>query len=223
MKYAKELPLTIARLPSTLQEGSLDYKLWKKRCKQVSIEEALVLLNTECQQVNAIFVHEYQECCRRPPSLFHQCFRKFTSTTIAPASVLLFAHINATTVYKICKRLQKMSPPSPIPMMWLASMRASHMYEFLGGHHTAHLEMLRNQSTPYECPICINPTNPQNVLIYACGHHACISCTLQYAYAHQNGPIYNGKWYHVLPYAKRRTCPYCRFADAFHGATTATI
>lgn len=210
MKYAKEWKHLVSQMPSSFQEVCLDYKQWKKRCKHMNINEAIVLLGSECNKVDDAFNNSYQ-VWRHPPS-FLACLTKRVHPT-NPQTLLLFAQANAKTVYKVCKRLQK-TKEDPTPMKWLTSVRAAHEYSFLGGHHTAHLQLCECRR-PIECPICLETVSHKNMLVYQCGHNACVSCTLQYAKVQERG-----LWYNLLPYAKRRDCPYCHFEKAFLNATT---
>jgi hypothetical protein len=221
MKYAKELHQMMQRLPPSLQEACLSYKLWKKRCKQITLQEAIVLLKAECEKVESIFTESYTEWSAPPPtSCLIKCFQHGRVVPVDPNLLLLYAEVNAKTMYKICKRLGKMTH-DPTPMSWFTSIRASHAFGFLGGHHTAHLQLSKKPQphctqTPIECPLCTEEVLPKYVLIYGCGHHACIHCTIRYAKAPEHG-----LWYHVLTLARRRHCPYCRYENAWIGATTA--
>lgn len=212
MKYAKELNTSIQKLPVSLQETCVNYKLWKKRCKSMQLQEAIVLLKSECDMVESIFTSNYKNWSHPPLPIF-TCF---CNTRVVPldANLLLFyAETNAKTVYKVCKRLQKMTNDMT-PMNWLTSVRASHVFGFLGGHHTAHLQ-LKQHGECLECPICVNEVQNNVMLIYQCGHHACLSCALQYAKVSGNG-----LWYNVLMYAQKRDCPYCRYDKALCHVST---
>lgn len=216
MKYAKELQIALTRLPKHLQEASLNYKQWKKQSKEMTIDEALVVLRAECEEIEHIFCDQYHHCCH-PPSLFARCF--CLRAPISSQTLLLFAEMNAKTLYKICKRLGKQGRKNPIPMEWFTSVRASHMYGFLGGHHTVHLALQQcyhRHDSLLECPICLQELSPKFILIYACGHYACVLCTLQYAKVNS----LHGAWYHLLINAQRRSCPFCRYEKAFQTITT---
>jgi hypothetical protein len=208
MKYAKELATSLSQLPTYLQRESLDYKAWKKRCKTCTLEEAIVTLKRECEQVDRVF----QKCYGSWKSKPWMCWKQ---SQLSPTALLQFAKINATTTYKICKRLQK-SLDTPTTMTWLTSVRSLHVFAFLGGHHTTHLEFSCTDCSLVECPLCINEVTKNNMLIYTCGHHACVDCALQYAQITVN----NGLWYNVILYARRKSCPYCRFDKALNGITT---
>ncbi len=210
MKYSKEWRHLLNQMPPNFQDVSLDYKHWKTRCKQLNTSEALVLLSSECSKVDEAFNSSYH-VWRHPPSILTCFVRPFPPAN--PKTLLSFAQANAKTVYKICKRLQKTNRDST-PMTWLTSIRAAHEFNFLGGHHTTHLQLCNNGLT-IECPICLNMIQRKNMLIYQCGHNACISCTLQYAKVKERG-----LWYHVLPHAHRKDCLYCHYEKAFVNATT---
>lgn len=217
MKYAKELHQIMQRLPASLQEASLSYKMWKKRCHNIALQEAIVLLKVECEKVDSLFTTSYAEWSEPPSKLCSiACFKYGKVVPIDPNMLLLYAQINAKTMYKICKRLGKIKH-DPTPMNWFTSIRASHTFEFLGGHHTTHLQLRQhNPKLSIECPLCTEEVAPNYMLIYACGHHACVHCTLQYAKAPTHG-----LWYHVLAYAQRWDCPYCRYNKALFEVTTA--
>lgn len=216
MKYAKEFQQKMVNLPLYLQEACLDYRLWKKRCKQLRPEEALVLLKEECHQVDSMFCGSYKDYSSHSQPLLVRCFCK-NPVRVAPETLLLYANMNSKTVYKICKRLSKQTLDST-PMNWLTAVRAAHVFGFMGGHHTSYLALRQSttQAPLLECPLCVNDVEPKHMLVYMCGHYACISCTLQYAKVQ----LQRGEWYHLLSGARRRACPYCRFERAFHEVTT---
>ena len=218
MKYAKELHQTIQRLPPSLQEASLSYKVWKKRCKEITLQDAMVLLKTECDQVESIFTENYTEWLTpHKMSFLSMCFHHRQGTlNVDPKQLLLYAEINAKTMYKICKRLGKMTH-DPTAMNWLTSLRTSHTFGFLGGHHTTHLQFCKQYCATkvIECPICMEEVWPQFMLIYGCGHYACTRCMIRYAKAPKNA-----LWYHALANARRKICPYCRYDNALMGVTT---
>ncbi len=209
MKYSKEWRHLLNQMPPNLQEVSLDYKQWKTRCKQLNMNEALVLLSIECSRVEKTFNSSY-DVWKHPRSIL-TCFVQPSSPS--QEILLSFAQSNAKTVYKICKRLTK-SKGDPTSMTWLTSMRAAHEFNFLGGHHTTHLQ-LSNQGSSIECPICLDIVQNRHMLIYQCGHNACVTCTLRYAKVQGRG-----MWYNVLPLGCRKDCPYCHFDKAFINATT---
>lgn len=208
MKYSKELATTLSQLPTYFQRESLDYKAWKKRCKSCTLEEAIVTLKCECEHVDQVFQKYYGTWTAKPWVCWAQ-------PKVSPITLLQYAKINATTAYKICKRLQK-TLHNPTTMTWLVSVRSSHAFAFLGGHHTAHLEFACTNAPLLECPLCSDEIAKNHVLIYTCGHHACIGCALQYAQLTEN----RGLWYNIIPYARRKNCPYCRYEHALSGSTT---
>lgn len=211
MKYSKEWKSFVSEMPHGFQEACLNYKQWKTRCKQLNMGEALVLLSLECNKVEAVFNDGYQ-VWRHPPSLL-ACMVRDAPPSSNPNTLLTFANANAKTVYKICKKLRKTND-DPTPMKWLTSIRASHEFNFLGGHHTRHLELCK-YGRHVECPICFESVHHKHMLIYQCGHNACIPCTLRYANVKEKG-----MWYHLLPHANRQHCPYCHYEKAFVNAST---
>lgn len=213
MKYGKEFNKALEELPVQLRRQCVDYKQWKKKCQSgLDLGNALLTLRSQCDAVENTFQEEYgswQESLRRN---FLACFHR-NKNTVHPETLLRFANTNAKTVYKICKRLQKLTQ-NKVPLDWLTSLRASHTYAFLGGMPTTYLHMKLDAQSVIECPICMEDQQLRQFLIYSCGHFACISCTLQYANV---GHSY-GKWYHLLNQSKKTDCPYCHYSGACRDA-----
>lgn len=214
MKYAKQLAQDIRDISPTLQGVSISYKAWKKRCKALDApdsRDALATLQQECDKVNKLFVAEYERWAS-PMLLTSLCCGKCPHS---PNEILTFARINATTVYKICKRMQRMQrlqDPQFSWLSWLSQTRSSHIYEFMGGADTTHLQVhlqMHTEHKPIECPICLEE-HQHKLLIFACGHNACLHCSLEYAGVKNM----RGTWYNLLSCAKKTTCPVCKFEKA---------
>jgi hypothetical protein len=134
--------------------------------------------------------------------------------TISPYDVLKFAQVNAQTVYKICKRLTKRCK-SDAAVKWLIQVRTNHVYSFMGGNTTTHLQL--KLSGHAECPICmedIHPDKDHKMLVFGCGHFGCLNCVLRYAGVNDM----KGTWFNLLACANKKDCPVCRDNMAFNNA-----
>lgn len=205
MKYAKQWKQDIARVPTVLQDTCLSYKVWKKRCKQVQdMHEAMALLQEECQRVDACFCAQYQRW-RNTTSWRCWILRK----PLTEHELAWYAALNATTLYKVCKRMAKCYETKD-PMEWLVRTRAAHVYAFLGGPSRQHLELTIDGKHP-ECPLCMEPPCKERpLMIYGCGHLACRTCWLRYAGVEH----LRGLWCHVMAYAPKQECPVCAYPRA---------
>jgi len=203
MKYAKQLQHVMSDMPSTLQASCISYKSWKKFCKRGGcIDDALSLLKTQCSKVDKVYLKHYQKLSTS--LLLHIDCIGHTNTK--PSDVLKFANTNSQTVYKVAKRLGKVYR-SPEPMRWLTDVRTQHLYAFMGGKTTTHL-VLRMEGH-VECPICMNDIEPDKahkVVVFRCGHCACLDCVLHYAGVWE----LKGTWFNLLACARKRDCPVCR-------------
>lgn len=207
MKYAKQLQQAVMELPKSLQEKCISYKTWKKDCKKttLNINEALLVLIKQCCKVDKAYLHAYTHLTNKHKQAI--CWK----ACLQPSDVLRFANVNAQTVYKVAKRLSKVYQ-SPEPLRWLVTVRTQHTYAFMGGNTTTHLQL--SITKRLECPICMEdfePNKNHKVIVFHCGHYACLDCVLQYAGVTQ----LNGTWFNLLAYAKKRDCPICRDHLAF--------
>lgn len=209
MKYAKQLAQDLLKIPVPLQDVSISYKQWKKRCKQVpDVCAALQLLVPELQRVEQCFLDLYKKWAHPRPMLL--CFTK-DPISCNNQDLLLFANMNATTVYKVCKRIQK-TFHTDLPMQWLVATRAAHVFSILGGCATGHLQLTSEPKTKPECPICMEEERSKKnpMMVFGCGHYACQSCSLRYAGVSH----LNGTWSNVIAYASKKECPICHFKAA---------
>lgn len=205
MKYAKQLQLSLMELPKTLQDKCISYKKWKKDCKRMTsdINGALCVLNEQCSKVDKAYLQAYNQSTHNRGTCWKTCQQ--------PNDVLRFANVNAQTVYKVAKRLSKVYQ-SQDPMRWLVTLRTQHTYAFLGGYTVTHLQLRITRRL--ECPICMEdfePNKEHKVIVFHCGHYACLDCVLQYAGVTEM----KGMWFNLLACARRRECPVCRDQQAF--------
>jgi hypothetical protein len=230
MKYSKELSKTLETLPSDLKIASLSYKEWKKYCKCSSsvynVSLAMERIADECTRIDKVFIRLYSRSISQEKTQNIRNFCRITSPStnvVTLEHVLQFAEINAQTVYKICKRIQKshkeiipssLSSPSgpsdPNTITWLTTARSLHKYEFLGGGKTTHLKYLI-KSNIQECPICLEDINKEkDMLIMGCGHVCCLQCAIHHAGMANR----SGVWFNLLANAKQHKCPLCRYDKA---------
>lgn len=219
MKYSKKLKQDLQSIPSTLREKCISYKAWKKRCNSLTlhfqnVQDALSSLSTECTIVDKYFRLLYQQWLKsKNNTCFHLlhtlCSIVRTRTNekmhFTIADILNYATINATTTYKICKKLQKAYKTGE-SVTWLTETRALHMYAYMGSKHLTHLKLVMKDSV--ECPICME--DKTELFVLKCGHFACTTCTLEYAGVHDM----NGTWFNLLKYAHKKECPFCRYGLA---------
>lgn len=213
MKYAKQLQQSLLDLPASLQAACISYKSWKKFCKGVPkkdrcIDESLALLQSQCAKVDKVYMHHYQRLS--PHVLKIGCLSLQACSRSKPDDVLRFAKVNSQTVYKVAKRLSKVCK-DPEPMKWLTQVRTEHLYAFMGGKTTTHL-VLRVEGH-VECPICmddIEPDKTHKVVVFRCGHCACLDCVLHYTGVWKM----KGTWFNLLACARKRDCPVCRYGLA---------
>jgi len=214
MKYCKELAENLKNVPFLLQKNCISYKAWKKRCNEVGFitSDYLDSLKKECRLVNKIFCHLYKlhvSSNNRCSKLNWLCSSRlefeyidiFTDARL----VYNFAKINAQTVYKVCKRIAKVTEKRDA-MDWLTLVRQEHIYDFLGGSKLTHLSTILNNPQTIECPICFEHIEKQHMLIMTCGHYTCLQCIL----VHTDMAKRRGMWYNLLASAKRHDCPICR-------------
>lgn len=212
MKYAKQLQQMLLELPSTLQDKCISYKRWKKDCKRTTLNvgDALLALQQQCRILDKAYIDAYHQSTldRQRSACWISTYKE---TRPRCEDVLRFANVNAQTVYKIAKRLSK-AYQSHEPLQWLVAIRARHIYAFMGGNTTTHLQLKIEKH--FECPICMEdfqPNKEHKVIVFHCGHYGCLNCVLQYAGVRQM----KGTWFNLLACARRRECPICRDHLAF--------
>jgi hypothetical protein len=186
-------------LPDTLKSACIMYKKWKKVAKRNESVDVGKELSRECMRVDKLF----QRCYNR---LEHpSCF---SSECCSRDDIRLFAELNKTCLYKICKRLDKRMAPSPHAREWLEKIKTRHVYDFLGGMKMASLEI----SLPAECPICLEAVD--RVAISRCGHYVCLSCLgSMYHMRGRRGTLMNLIGYDESLHPS--FCPLCRMRKPF--------
>lgn len=115
MKYAKELAEKLKNYSITIRNKCLSYKKWKKMIKnrpEYIIEKWQKLLNKDCLKTERLFKHSCYSC----------------NKTLDKSLEDELSIINSNTLYKICKRLQKLTNVNALE--YLNSVIQSHKYTF---------------------------------------------------------------------------------------------
>jgi len=217
MKYAKKWKEDIASLPPFLRKDSINYKVWKKQIKRSnfqSIHDAIASLQKECKKVDKTFCKCFSQCTKSyvaHASCFgctHPSHHPNTSIT----SLQHYVTLNATTVYKISKKLSK-TFASDIATSWLEAVRTRNVFQFISGPYKAYMNMMVNKII--ECPICLNDSSDiervTQFFILSCGHVVCADC----AFAVTSTQNIYGTWYNRFRNARNTVCPVCRSNTAF--------
>ena len=197
----------------------LSYDMWKKRIKNPSSHFKLNwrwYLNNECTTIdNALFSTielpmwlqvAMGTCCNKRP--------------LTSKEIIRISEVNKTTLYKICKKLDKLLLPSlkqsGAAMEWYIKVVSQHKYKFLGGAELARIRIDMGLDKS-ECPICLDDkVNNDDVLILSCGHIICTACALCHwpvAKASSNSNISPVSWKRHWRKCNA-SCPLCRISLA---------
>lgn len=228
MKWAHELRNQSATLPPVLRRNSLDYKAWKVRTKgcgtigDARISALLEALESECSATDRAFVSGLRRpafggrcgCCVLP-WLGAGSAERAELAACTKADLDLFCHLNATTVYKVCKRIDKKAcgGGAGVARRWLHRTRAARRYRFMGGAQVAELRL----RLPAQCPVCLEAV--PSVAVAWCGHHLCVPCVRA---LHGIAPGARGTLENLVTDARDKgragraaRCPMCRARDPF--------
>lgn len=181
MKWAKQLDALLLALPDGVREHSIVYRRWKWRVRRG--ECSIGRLYAECALVDAMFRRMHRHSAR-----------------FDRAVTLHFAALNRTTVYKVCKRIDKAAAaaeaatgaaadgadPKKAWLRWYADTRRSGLFAFMGGMQVSHLELALGRR-PAHCPICFAEGAPAThgadatdlhptFVVPICGHELCTDC-----------------------------------------------
>lgn len=191
MKWCHVLSSKLSGLPASLQEASINYKGWKRLTKTGFTQKMIRQLETECKRVDAVFKSSYNR-------LGACCF-----TSCSKDDLKLFVELNKTSVYKLCKRIDKKVSPCPGARCWLQTAMSSHAYQFMGGWRATSLFV----HLPAECPLCMDRV--ENIAISVCGHFMCMQCLFSFYKLER----YNGMLHNVISHVENLAasrCPICR-------------
>lgn len=225
MKFQKELATTAQTfLNPLLSQTCIPYKQWKKAIKgkqpRLYASWSLDDLEKQCQRVNTVFYREYARLVR-PATSKHEswlpcCLAAGANTAVAPhpetpepkAQLLQYAEINATAVYKVCKKLEK-THTTPGAMRFLEQIRTQHRYAFLGSDQTTRLRLdleVPRGTLENECPICFEDLAP--AVVFPCGHYQCFECLCRMT-TYREIPATFANRLSII--SQRLACPLCRY------------
>ena len=230
MKFHKQLKDIEEKFQDPLlSESCIHYKKWKKIAKNPERPWSFSELEDECSHVDYVIQKRLPRAITLPsrssmPSLCCGTSHNSQEATTLP-DLLLFATINAQAVYKICKKLQKGANKNS--MSFLANLRSSHKYMFLGSHIVTRMK-LEAQSQPHTepvdtntdlektCPICFEDIDHQRpAFIMKCGHYNCIQCLEQQTKINKiRGTLRN----RIAVIAHKHSCPICSCKSALADA-----
>lgn len=190
MKYGQYWKDQFNHVPSCYQRYVINYKTYKKIIKN-NASGFLEKLSNDAKAADA-------------------CFIRIKGNN---EDMLRFAILNATSLYKICKKAHKKYPEVDA-MAWLQSVQNRHMFQFVGGIKKTLLALEENVCAQKECPICLDEYN-KNLIIMHCGHFICLGCAKHMLHVSKlKGTIYNLIAHGTYKRDNSR-CPLCRDKVAF--------
>lgn len=217
MHWNRILQEKLSQLPDSLKSRCIDYKLWKKSTKSSVLFDDFIIveLYTTCKRVDKVFQRIFSDLhdkisLSKCIAWISFCSEKEKYTV---EELLIFAQINKTTVYKICKRIDKRinrRGDKGNALSWLCDMKMQHKFQFMGGAKLTVLEMTANSTTPIECPICLE--NVDQVVVSHCGHYMCLECVFSLCKIQNR---YTGYLYNILSFRDKTICPMCRAWNPF--------
>ena len=196
MKWSHVLSEQLGLLPFSLQQASISYKKWKKYTKNCNCEGNIIVreLETDCKAKDEQFKKAYSVISNR------SCF---STTYFSKDDIKLFVDLNKTSIYKVCKRIDKKISPTPGAKKWLQESMTFNMYQFMGGWRLTSLSI----SLPVECPLCLDRS--ERVALSKCGHFMCTGCLFKF---YELGK-YKGTLQNVISHCDNMSlsrCPICR-------------
>jgi len=235
MKFGSVWRHTMATMPTHLRDACLDYKKFKKLSKEPTTSVPIIkaILDGDLHRTTHIFqTHLSGLQSRSPPTpstFLCSLFKKpcvtiatdsFPPTSISPNELYRFATFNTTTLYKICKRLDKRHQ-STLFTQWYRKAINDKAIAFVNKNVQSYLAIHASSSNasslpPEECPICFeDPT--KDGLILDCGHILCTRCVLSMlGVSHRTkGTLHNLISHGTFYNPTRAKCPICRDPHAF--------
>ena len=208
MKFGSIWKQQINELPINLQSTVLSYKKWKKISKLNYNENLLKTLEEESKNINNIIKNNYNNFNINNIIKLKCCNSNIEK--ISKKDLYLYIMLNKTTLYKICKRIDKRNNFN-LFMTWLNKNYKTFYFNY-GLYYTRTL-FENNEMQDVICPICLcdlEVTIKNPILIMNCGHLMCFDCILQYYNISKNhGTLKNLISYHDH-YLKPMNCPECR-------------
>lgn len=220
MKYGRTWEALRLELPPFLQRSCLQYTQWKETIKAFvgPADVLLQQLEDDCERVSRAFTALARRRHRRrllPRLLSAAGWCPCVAAVDRPCRAedhnnKAFAELNRTSLYKICKKIDKRLRPSPRALEWMATRSRELRYPFLQGSELTSLVL----TLPTDCPVCLDACD--KIAISRCGHVLCLECLEDmYDMRGRKGT------YHNLISARERasdraiTCPLCRKARPF--------
>ena len=209
MKYGKTWAAQVQSLPIVLQDLSISYKKWKQVSSNIPADILMQQLEKECNVVSKTF-ERHAKLLLNPDGngcscIFRMfCCNKTVDVATTAEDILLYATINKTTLYKICKRLDKRNADGGHAFIkWFNTKNT-----FVSSMYFTALTM--QTKTDCECPVCLDPVSGDLLfIIFKCGHYVCYNCLLGlYGIRGYNGTLKDALAYN----AENAKCPLCRVA-----------
>ena len=213
MKFANTWRCTVVTVINReLREACLDYKKYKKLSKDLDTPDTVILkrLQDDVRLASRVF-QEHVSVWNSPkrsetciPILF--CNRKLGAS---PEDLYKFAVFNTTTLYKICKRLDKRHNTTIYTGWYRKSIREK-MISFVNKNIQTVLSFYVESSRTQECPICLEESY-EDAIVLDCGHAVCSHCVLSMLHVQNiKGTIINRIAYGAYEHPKEARCPICR-------------
>lgn len=210
MKFSKHFISEMTSLPQALQDHLIDYKRYKKYIKScASISEFIEKVSCDATHADA-FLRKVMKNKKQPISC---C----TSYRYDKKDIYTFMSLNATSLYKVCKRATKRMHTRE-PMNWWSTIQNKNELCFLNGMMKTKIELdnVQNQQrSTIECPVCLDNIS-KDIMIMNCGHVICMECVKGMLHvSHTKGTVHNliAHGRHVT--SPNASCPLCRNYHAF--------
>lgn len=214
MKFGETWKDAVSTMEQPLKSACLDYKKYKKLSKRdvqsTHLEESL---HTDLARATQVFQTYFTRCYDTQPFLWMwTCTRPLP---VSPDELHLFATLNATALYKICKRFDKRQHISTYSDWYRQSIQNKSIL-FARKNIQAVLEFSKSIRPDVECPICFDPIQKDSVIILNCGHVLCASCVLGVlGVDRMHGTFANRIAHGAHANSCRARCPLCREPGVF--------
>lgn len=237
MKYAREWQTQVQTLPDELGAACISYRGWKKITSRKSAgsdgwdgRRMIERLRHEAAVADRVFrSHARRSYARR--TLVDGLACCLGRRHVTPVGVdaeqarqaLAFARLNATTLAKICKRMERHAPACGA-RAWLVAARSSLDFAFLGGYRVTGLQ-LAVDGAAWECPVCLcrGPELGGEAVLTCCGHAVCAACVRELVgMAGKRGVIWNLIGHGLVAHGPR-ACPLCRDPRGFQRVRTVCL
>jgi hypothetical protein len=212
MKFGKQWTRDFLVLPVELQSHAINYIAWKKATRESQINiEHLERLERDIVKAGLILSsHRHSNnCC------FTFCFKKKKIHPITTDDIKKYMELNAITLRKLCKRLDKRLHVGATQWLRVNAWR----FDICS-------PLIKLKVFPFECPICLDTST--DVIVTDCSHVFCTECVRKMILYGANEKTHVHS-YHVeieaiICYARSQVlcgkwnitkCPICRLADPF--------